>query len=1068
MSDGDTQRGWIAWMARNPVAANLLMVVLLVGGLATMMGIKQEFFPEYELDMIQITAPYPGATPIDVEKGVILAIEEQVRGIDGVKEVTSVASEGMGSVTVELLIGADNNKALQDVNSAVERITSFPDEVERRTVSLLTRRPKVIDLVIYAEDGLDAKASGRTAPAKTDEQTEWMLRNLAETARGRLLQKENITYATLSGVRPLEISIEVPQATLRTYGLTLGDIAQKIRRTALELPGGSVKTSKGEVLLRTAERRDLASEFRDIPVVTSPEGTSVRVGDIATVVDGFADTDLSSYYNGRPAAVVQVYRVGDQTPIDVANTVKEFAQEFEDSLPPGVRVTTQDDMSELYRDRIRLLLRNALLGLILVLVILGVFLELRLAFWVTLGIPVSFLGGLLLLPAADISINMISLFSFIMALGMVVDDAIVVGENVYEMRQQGIPFIEASIKGARQIFVPVVFSVLTNMVAFAPMLFVPGFMGKVFRVIPTVIILVFFISLVESLFILPAHLGHAKAHRERGRFAFIGRFQAKLSRGLASAIKTLYGPLVRFVLRWRYLTVASGVAILVLTIGAIAGGRIDTNYMPKVPADFATASIQLPYGSPVERTCEVADRVVEAAYEVIEEEKVGSLLRGIQGKIGSGLERGGPRGGRGGATGGHTAEIRVYFTQAMLGDFSTPDFAKKWRDRVGLIPGVETMQFRAELGPGGSQAAISIQLSHLDVPTLERAATALKGRLEEFNGVKDIDAGFSLGKPQRNFTRTREAESLQLSSFELGAQVRHAFYGAEALRQQRGRDEVKVMVRLPEDERRSEYDVEELVLRTSAGGEIMLADAGEIRRDRAYTEVRRTDGRRVITVTADVDIAVANAQKIVGDVRKTVLPDLIASHTGLTYSLKGQQRDMGEAMASLGKGLLLAMLVIYAMLAIPLRSYVQPLVIMTAIPFGIVGAVLGHVVMGYNVSIISMMGIVALSGIVVNDSLILICATNERRLGGLGAFDAVAAAGVRRFRPIILTSLTTFFGLAPMIFETSMQARFLIPMAISLGYGVLMATSITLLLVPSLYLIIEDLRRLAGRPEYRV
>jgi len=1052
MPNDDTKRGWIAWMARNPVAANLLMVVLLVGGLATTFTIRQEFFPEYDLDTILITAPYPGSTPTDVETGVLLAIEEQVRGLDGVKEVRSTANEGMGTVVVELLIGTDNNRALQDVKSAVDRITSFPEEIERITVSLQTTRNKVIDLVIYGGDETGVYG----------EQREHVLRDLAEAARDQLLQGRDITLAELSGIRPLEISVEVPQAELRTYGLTLAQIADKIRRTALEVPGGGVKTKSGEILLRTAERRDLASQFNDIPLVTAPDGSSVRVGDIADVNDGFADTDQSTYYNGMPAAIIQVYRVGDQTPIQVADAVKKFATEFGAGLPPGIHVATQDDMSELYRDRINLLLRNAMFGLVLVLITLGVFLELRLAFWVTLGIPVSFLGAMLLLPGIDVSINMISLFAFIMALGMVVDDAIVVGENIYEMRQRGIPLLTAAITGARQIFVPVVFSVLTNMVAFAPMLFVPGFTGKIFRVIPAVIIPVFFISLVESLLILPCHLGHAREHRTRGAFAFFGRQQARLSQWLERLIHKYYGALVRATLRRRYLTVACGFAVLILTIGFIAGGRINVSFMPNVAADFATASVRLPYGSPVASTKAAKDRIVEAAYDVLRSGKFRELggldlVRGIQSKIGSNIRRGGPGGGSGGSTGGNTAEVRVNFKPERIEGFSTTEFAGLWRERVGEIPGAETFTVKSDIGPGGTRAPIDVKLSHRDVPALERAATELADRMQEFAGIKDIDSGFSPGKPERDFTRTKVAEALRIDSVELGNQVRHAFYGAEALRQQRGRDEVKVMVRLPESERRSEYDIEELIIRTSEGGEIPLDEAGKVETKRAYTEINRTDGRRVMDVTADVDPAVTNAQKITVELERSVLPEFVKRHPGLTYSMEGERKDLMESLQSLFQGFLLALLIIFAMLAIPLRSYIQPVIIMTAIPFGIVGAVLGHVIMGFNISIMSMMGIVALAGVVVNDSLVLICATNERRTGGASAFDAVSSAGMRRFRPILLTSLTTFFGLAPMIFERSMQARFLVPMAVSLGYGVLMATSITLLLVPSLYLIVSDI-----------
>jgi multidrug efflux pump subunit AcrB len=1044
--NNDNQRGWMAWMARNPVAANLLMAVLLVGGVLVTMHIKQEVFPEYDMDIVSISVPYPGASPRDVEKGVLLAIEEEVRGLDGVEEVRSSASEGAGVVSVELLSGTDANKAQQDIKNAVDRITSFPAEVERLTVSLLTTRNKVIDLVIYGD------------------QPESVLRELAEQARDRLTQSPDVTLAELAGVRPLEISIEVPQAELRRYGLTLGEIAARVRSTALELPGGGVKTDAGEVLLRTDERRDLGSEFAPVPLVSDENGTQVRLGDIAKITDGFADTDQATYFNGKPAAIVRVYRVGDQTPVQVARVVRDMARRLRANLPEGVTADVHDDWSEIYRDRVRLLLRNAVWGLLLVLILLTFFLELKLAFWVTLGIPVSFLGALFLMPGLDVSINMISLFAFIMALGMVVDDAIIVGENIYEMRQQGLPYLQAAVKGVRQIAVPVVFSVLTNMVAFAPMLFVPGFVGKIFWVIPAVIVPVFLVSLVESLFILPAHLGHQRGRRTRGVLAFIGRQQMRVSEALAWAIRTLYGALIHFALRWRYATVAVGSAVLALTLGFIVSGRIDVVVMPRIVSDQATASVLLPYGAPIEQTRAVQQRLVEAAGRVLDDYAEShdgkQIVRGVFTQIGVSQARAGPAGGTSESTGGHAAFVRVDLLPNEHDDLPMAAFVQRWRDLVGDLPGVESLRYEYEIGPGAG-TAIDVELSHRDLPTLEKAAAELADRLKEFGGVRDIDAGFSQGKPQLNMTLTPEAESLGLTSRDLGAQVRHAFYGAEALRQQRGRDEIKVMVRLPERERRSEFNVDELVIRAPQGGEIMLPEAARIERTRAYTDIQRTDSRRVRNVTAGVDEEVTNAEKVVAELERGALPQLMVAHPGLTYSLGGERRSLNESLEALGRGLMVALIVIYAMLAVPLRSYLQPIIIMTAIPFGIVGAVLGHLIMGYELSLMSFMGMVALAGVVVNDSLVLICATNERLADGASAYEAVSSAGVRRFRPILLTSLTTFFGLAPMIFESSVQARFLIPMAVSLGYGVLMATFITLLLVPSLYMIVDDVRRVA-------
>jgi len=1044
MNDLPKEKGAIAWMARNAVAANLVMATLIIGGLITWMNIKREVFPEFELDMIQILVPYPGASPAEVEQGVILAVEEAVRGLDGVKRVRSRAFEGSGVVQVELLLGSDANKASQDVKNAIDRIRSFPEDAERPIVSLLTNRLEVIALAIYGD------------------QEERLLRKLAERARDELLQLPEITIVELAGARPLEISIEVAQADLRTYGFTLEGIAWEVARAAVELPGGGVKTAAGEVLLRTAERRDFGAEFADIPLLSTADGTEVRLGDIASIVDGFEDTDEAAFYNGKPAVMLKVFRTGEQTPTDIAQIVHQYIAELQAWLPPEVNVAIAQDFSEIYRDRIRLLLRNAAMGLVLVMGILGLFLQVRLAFWVTMGIPISMLGALLLMPGLDVSINMISLFAFITTLGIVVDDAIIVGENVFEMRQRGMPFLQASIVGARQVAVPVVFSILTNIAAFMPLFFVPGVMGKMFRTVPAIVVPVFTISLLESLFVLPAHLGHLRERTHASGFSSaLGRQRQRFNRFLQWVIHRVYEPLLRLALRHRYLTLATGATVLLLAVGVVVGGRIEFSFMPRIESDLVTANAVLPYGSPIEDTRAVQARLLKTAREVLAENGGEKIIRGIFIQLGKPPVEAGPMGQGLAVTGSHLTNVQVYLVPSDLRDITAMEFTNRWRNRVGEIAGLESLSFAYRLAASAG-APIDIELSHPDLDVLDRAGSELAEVLRTYKGVRDVDDGFKPGKPQLDFKIRPEARSLGITAVDLGRQVRSAFYGAEAIRQQRGRDEVKVMVRLPEADRKSEFNVEELLVRTRYGGEIPLTEAAEVERGRAYTEIKRADGRRVINVTADVVPGEANANTLLADIRRDELPDLVGRYPGLRYSLEGEQREQIETMGYLLRGFILALVVIFAMLAIPLGSYVQPLVIMMAIPFGLVGAVIGHMIMGYELNLISGMGVVALSGVVVNDSLVLLHAVREGRGDNLSAFDACVAAGTRRFRPVILTSLTTFFGLAPMIFETSMQARYLIPMAIALGYGILFATVISLLLVPALYLAVEDIRRLFG------
>ena len=1012
-------------MAGHSVTANLVMLVLLVGGIFLGFRIKKEIFPYFELDQVRITVPYPGASPQEVERGIILAIEEAVQGLEGVNEVRSSAREGSGTVTVEMIEGENLQRLAQDIQNEVDRITSFPEEAEEPQVVIVSRKRYVVSLALYGD------------------QSEGVLREYAEDLRDRLLQDPNITQVELTGVRNYEISIEIPQNTLRTYNLTLEEVAQRIGRTSVELPGGAVKTPGGDVLVRVKERKDFGHEFGKIPVITANDGTQVLLEDIADIKDGFEETDNAATYNGKPTVMIEVFRVGDQTPVSVSNAVKNILAEVNEQLPSGLSVVLRNDRSDIYRQRMGLLIKNGFMGLGLVFVLLALFLEVRLAFWVALGIPISFLGSLLLLPTMDVSINMVSMFAFIVTLGIVVDDAIVVGENVYHHYQRGVPWLEAAVSGTREIAMPVTFSVLTNMVAFLPMFFVPGILGKVFKQIPVVVISVFAISLIECFFILPAHVGHQKPPKKRF-FAWIYVRQQRFSKGFVRLVVHRYGPLLELALRWRYVTVSLGIAILLITVGYVKSGRLGFELFPKIESDYAMVTATLPFGSAFEKTEKVQQILVGAAQEVVAENGGKALMEGIFANIND-----------------NTAEVRIYLTPPDKRPMSTAKITERWRERVGGIPGLESILFESDAGGPGRGAAITVELSHKDIDLLEKAASEVAEALGFYPNVTDINDGFAPGKQQVDFQIKPEARSLGLRSKEVARQIRHAYYGAEALRQQRGRNEIKVMVRLPKNERVSEYNLEEMILRTPSGSEIPLRYAVAINRGRAYTDINRRDGRRIVSVEADVRPR-SQAGQVLESLKSETLPALQKKYSGLTFSFEGRQADQRESMESLMRGLLMALLVIFAMLAVPLNSYIQPIIIMSAIPFGIVGAVFGHLIMGYSLSVLSMFGVVALCGVVVNDSLVLIDFANRKERTGMSRRDAVHEAGIHRFRPIILTTLTTFGGLSPMIFETSRQARFLIPMALSLGYGILFATLITLILVPSLYLIIEDLIRLVG------
>ncbi len=1013
----------ISWMAGNRVAANLLMLFLLVGGLFEITQIKQEVFPEFTLDEVNVSVVYPGASPEEVVDGIVLPVEEAVRDVEGVKKITSTANEGSGIIRVEAVSGTNLQQMATDIKNEVDRITSFPDDAEEPLVVIPARRRQVVSLVLYGS------------------QSAMILREQAEFIRDQLLQDKDITYIDMDGDRPLEMQIEVPMSTLRAYNLTLADVAARVKASSLDLPGGGIKARGGEILLRLKERRDYANQFAKVPIVTTPSGAVITLADIATVKDDFEDTDEFMTYNGMPAIGLDIYRVGDQTPIQVSDAVHRHINRLQQTLPTGLQVAAVDDRSEHYRQRISLLLHNGYLGLALVFILLGFFLEIRLAFWVTMGIPTSFLGAFLILPLFGISINMVSLFAFIIAIGIVVDDAIVVGENIYSYRQRGENFLSAAVKGVKEISTPVVFSVLTNIVTFLPLYFVPGVMGKIFRNIPVVVIAAFSISLIEALFVLPAHLSH-QSRKSRSRIMkFIAQRQQSFSHGFTKVVKNVYGPSVKLAIRYRYVTVTLGAILLLVTIAYVKSGRMGVILFPKIESDYAYVSASLPYGVPVKQSQKVEEKLIAAAIKVKNANGGDKLVEGIFAKIT-----------------GNTLWIKVYLTAPDKRPISTADFVKKWRLMTGSIAGLESLRFMSDRGGPGSGSGLTVELQHRNANLLQNASTELGRELAIYPAVSDIDDGFSPGKTQFDFKLKPAGYRLGLTPNAVARQIRNSYYGAEAVRQLRGRNEIRIMIRLPEKERQNEYYLENMTIHTPKGRDVPLAEVVTINKGRAYTSISRRDGRQILTVTANVT-PVSRANQIIADMQSDILPKLKQKYPGLNFSFEGKQADMRDSMRALFRGLMIAMLLVYILLAIPFRSYVQPAIIMVSIPFGIVGAIIGHLLMGYNLSILSMFGIVALSGVAVNDSLVLIDFANRQVWGGATPYSAIVNAGIVRFRPIMLTTLTTFLGLTPMIMETSRQARFLVPMAISLGFGILFSTFIVLIIVPALYMILKDIKR---------
>ena len=1036
--------GMIAWFAKNPVAANLLMVFIIVSGAISVLSVNSTIFPEFSLDMVSIEVPYLGAAPEEVEEAVCIRIEEAILGLDGIKEVTSTASEGMGVVMVELELGADARKVVDDIKSRVDAIDTFPVETEKPIVREMIARNQVVDLAV----------SGSA--------DEFMLKTLAEQVRDELSAIPGISQVEITSARPYEIAIEVSEIALRRHSLTFDDVASAVRRSSLDMPGGSVRADSGEILLRTIGQAYRGAEYEDLVLMTRADGTRLHLRNVATVIDGFAETDQSARFNDDPTVLISVFRTGDQGALEIAGLVHEYVERKQGTLPAGVGLSIWQDQSVELSGRLSNLQRNGFLGFALVFILLALFLELRLAFWVSLGIPVSFLGAIMLMPALDVTVNIVSTFAFILVLGIVVDDAIIVGENIHSHMEEHDDGVHGSILGAQEIATPVVFAVLTTIAAFTPLMFVPGMLGKFFVVVPFVVIPCLIFSLVESLAILPAHLAHIKK-RPPGPWR---RFQLIFANGLKRFVQQVYKPSLELALRWRYLTVAVFLSTLVITVGMVLGGRIAFHFFPAVEAQFMSASVTMPLGSPVVMTS-AAVRRLEIGADLLRQEIVdetgGDYFVHTFASVGDQpiSSREGPMGPTQGTAASHVGEVTIELIPSQRRALTSEALGNRWRELTGPIPEAVKVNFlTSDMSPGED---IDVMLVGADIDRLQAAANAIKDELGSFAGVYGVSDSFLEGKEELQLGIKPAAETLGVSLVDLGRQVRQAFYGEEAQRIQRGRDDIRVMVRYPADQRRSLDSLERMRIRTPDGGEIPFSQVAVVEPGRGFASIKRVDRNRAVNVTAGVDASVTSAGDINGDLETRILPAVLARFPGVSFVFQGMQAEQQDALAGLQVGFGVALLAIFALLAIPLKSYVQPLIIMSAIPFGLVGAMWGHLLMDVSVGMMTMFGVVALSGVVVNDSLVMVSYINQKRAQHVDLQTSIREAGVVRFRPILLTSLTTFFGLLPLMLERSFEAEFLLPMAVSLAFGVVFASFITLLLVPTAYLILDDLERGATR-----
>lgn len=1025
----DIYKGPLSWMARNPVAANILMIILLVGGMLMSTRITKDVFPNFVLGTITISVSYSGATPSEIEKSITNVIEEALEGVDGIKETAATVKSGSTTVTLTLQDYADENKVLQDVKAEVDRISTFPKEAEAPIIALQARHVEVLNVLLYGNKDYQ------------------ILRYWADIIKDDLVQSPLIARVDVEGAKDLEIHVEVPQDNLRKYGLKLEDIASIIGDTALELGGGTLETRSGDILLRVDERRDYAKEFSDIVVRTNEDGSRLLLEDIAEISEGVEDVTRWSEFNGEDTIFLAIYKDDSHDPVTVANAALKIIDYYNEILPGDIRLEIRSNLSDIYKARSESLMNNAISGVILVFVCLAVFLRPSLALWVSLGIPTSILGAFWFFIPFNLTINIITMFAFIVTLGIVVDDAIVVGENISTWQDRGKPALEAAVRGIREVAMPVVFSVLTNMLTFLPILFVPGIMGKIWIGLPLIIVAVFTCSLIESLFVLPAHLSHQKkVIVEEGKhyswwkepIKFICQKQDIFNKAFLYFVEYRYGAFINYVIKNRYVTVAIGIAVLFCSLTYAGSGRLGFDLMPKAESDYAFAEATMPVGAPQAEIDRIKNHLVDGAKEVIAENGGDRLSTGIYARIDD-----------------DSVQIRVYLTNAEIRPITTETFTNLWREKVGVVPGVETLSMLSDRGGPGSGKGLTVFLSHRDTDVLNSVAQDFAYLIKDYAEVGDIDSGVSNTRRQFDLKLLPLAGQLGFTSRDVASQVRSAYEGVIALRQQRGTNEITVRVRLPENETQLAY-FEDLVLRSPSGQEVLLRDIVQIIDTMAEAKITHDNGRKSIKVTANITPSSATSM-VMRAVQKDILPELTARYPGLHWRFGGRQQDMQESTNTMLYGLLFSLLGIYALLAIPFKSYTQPFIIMISIPFGIVGAIIGHLLLGHSLSVISIFGMVALTGVVVNDSLVLIDFANIRRLDGQDCFTAIRQAAIQRFRPILLTTLTTFVGLVPMMFETSQETVMMVPMAISLGFGVLFATFITLIIVPSFYVILDDI-----------
>lgn len=1040
----DAMKSLIAKIIGQTVIANVVLGFMLLGGLGAALSLVREGIPEISVDNILIEVAYPGADPYEVEEGISRKIEEAVDGLEGIKRYTTVSIENAGRGIVQIVEGYPMDKALDNVRNAIDAISTFPPDTEKPVISEMTIRSEVIFVALWGDI------------------TERVGKEFAEQIKDELQALPGVSQVSLGGVREYEIAIELSEGRLREYGLTFADVSSALRRSSVNMSGARLRTKGEEIEIKATGRKYTGEEFSKIVVLAGAGGDVVTLGQIATVRDSFTEDSILARFNGQSAVMIGVFKTSDEDAIAIARETREYVAKKAQTLPEGVYLTAWNDTSVQVESQIQLLLKNGFFGLIIILCTLWLFMDIRLSFWVAMGIPISLAGAMVLLSLAGGSLNIMSLMGLILVMGIIVDDAIVVAESIYLRRSEGEKGVAAAAHGVSEVALPVLAAVTTTIIAFIPLRFVPSVVGKFVAILPVVVIAALLISLIESLFLLPAHLTHLpdpnRPVKDRMVLMRPGAWiHKKVNGGLKFIIERVYSPFVATALRYRYVVLSVSVAFLIITFrGILGGGFVGFVLFPEQDTPYIQAGIEFPQGTPIYVTEAAIEQTEDALHEIAAEiEGTGDpeVIRNIYSLIGQGANMFETR-----ASGGHFGLIRVELHSSEQRSFHARELIARWQERTGSIPGAITQTFALqEQGPPG--APILVMLKGNDMDELVAASGDLKAKLKTYEGVYQIEADFREGNRQIEIALKPEARALGLTLDDLASQMYAGFYGEEAMRLQRGRDDVRVKVRYTQEARSTLAELESVRIRTPDGHEVPFFSVADVSFGRGVASIARSDGKRSVAVSAEVRESTTNAEEILADLSATFLPGLLASHPGVEWSYEGAKQDSNEAFGALILGFAFAMFGIFAIVAAVFRSYLQPFVILITVPFGITGAIWGHLILGQVLTMFSVFGMVALAGVVVNDAIVLIEAVNTRIARGRPVFDALREGGMRRFRAILLTTISTAGGLAPLIFEKDFGAQMLIPMALSLAAGVIMATVFTLVLIPALMAILNDFRR---------